>query len=195
MTWLAGLHPGTLISLMLAGVLTVFTFRACDEHDARIRAEDREKQAKIVDSIKVDHWQQMYEAASARVDTQRIITQRTIEKAVPMIDTAFKYIHDTIKVAQALQEASGAIQACTDLLNRCSALQAQSTHVIDSLRNLLRSRDNEKVNLFAIPAPPRTSKGFQVGIGGCFGRRGSWTQPVATAPCGYFGYGYSFRFP
>lgn len=165
--WIVGLKATTIAISMLVAFLGIVGLRWFREHDARIRAEDAAKATLAQDQLTIAHWRDMYNATSARVDTQRILTRQIITNTVPVIDTALVYIHDTILVRRALDSAQHVIAACTESENRCEQLQRIAAHTIDSLSHLTLKRDTDRVKIFLPMPAPRFSRGIQLGGGLC----------------------------
>jgi hypothetical protein len=174
---------------LAAGGLVGAGAYALHEHDAKIHAEDKAQAALDTDTLRTRLMQAAIDAKSAQVDTVIVATRSIIQPTKVLIDSAKKYIHDTVLVQSALAHADSTIKACSLLIQTCDQFRKMATDSMRVLGILLHQRDQERLQTFATPPAPRISRGIQLGAGYCV----PVTPPYRGAPCVSVTYGFHLR--
>jgi hypothetical protein len=174
---------------LASGVILGGGAYALHEHDAKVRAEVKAESEKTTDSLRTALMQNAIDAASAKVDTVIVATRSIIQPTRVLIDSATKHVTDTVLVHDALAKADTTIKACTLLVQSCDQFRKMATDSLRVLGILLRQRDQERLQSFAPPPPPRLSRGIQIGAGYCIDA----APPYRRAPCLSITYGFHVR--
>jgi hypothetical protein len=162
---------------------------ALHEHDAKIRAEDQAIAARDADTLRTRLMELAVNNASARVETVTVALRNVIQPTRVLVDSAKKYIHDTVLVKTALDSAKKTIAACSELILSCDQFRKMATDSLRVLGILLRQRDDAAIHAAAPPLPPLLSRGLQLGAGVCLDAR----KPTRGAPCVSLTYGFTLR--
>lgn len=174
---------------LASGVIVGAGAYALHEHDAKIRAEDKAIAARDADTLRTRLMQDVIDHASARVETVTVALRNVVQPTRVLVDSARKYIHDTVLVAKALDSAKASTTACLLVASACDQFRKMATDSMRVLRTLLLQRDDAAIHAAAPPLPPRLSRGLQLGAGVCLDGK----KPIRGVPCASLTYGFHFR--
>jgi hypothetical protein len=104
-----------------------------------------------------------------------------------LVDSARRFIHDTILVAAALDSSKKTVAACSELVLSCDQFRKMATDSMRALVIRLRQRDEAAIHALAPPPAPRFDRGIQLGVGYCIDASGR------HAPCASITYGFQVR--
>ena len=174
---------------LASGVIVGAGAYALHEHDAKIRFDEKLIAARDADTLRTRLMQAVIDHASAKVETVTVALRSVIQPTKVLIDSARKYVHDTVLVKQALDSAKATTTACLLVASACDDFRKMAKDSMRVLVTLLRQRDDAAVHAMAPPPMPRFSRGLQLGAGVCLDGK----KPIRGVPCASLTYGFHLR--